>query len=177
LTVVFSDAALDVLSTISTFAPRHVQEQTLPLLFSSLSDHAPSRDATLGRAKYRRALSALTKLCLQPDLFETLIVRLTTKLDFICVPTIPPSPETDIEPSVAYAYSIMTTIANALASKVDLGHVDIPKYIDRLVPRLFNLFIYSAVISGADCMVASDSRLVVVASKIIAFVVQSLPHQ
>jgi DNA repair/transcription protein MET18/MMS19 len=93
------------------------------------------------------------------------------------VPATPPSTETDIEPSIAYAYSIMTTVANTLLSKVDLGHVDIPKYIDRLVPRLFNLFIYAAVIPDGDYTVTSDPRLVVVASKIVTLVVQSLSPQ
>lgn len=172
-----SDVALDILSTISITTPRHVEEQTLPLLLSSLPDQAPSRDAILDRAKYQRALSALTKLCLQPDLFETLVIRLTTKLDFICVPATSPSSETDTEPSIAYAHSIITALSNTLASKVDMGHVDIPKYIDRLVPRLYNLFIYSAVVPGGEHMVASDPRLVVVAAKIITFTVQSLPLQ
>ena len=76
-----SEVSLDLLSTISSFAPSHVSENTLPMLFTALPDRAPPRDAEAERVKYWRTLAALKKLCTQPDLFETLVVRFLTKLD------------------------------------------------------------------------------------------------
>lgn len=173
-----SDAVLDLLSTISISSPRHVEEQTLPLLFSSLPDIAPPRDASAERAKYWRVLSALSVLCVQPELFETLIVRLTTKLDLICVPSSNPASEgRDVEPSAAYAHSILKTVAQTLSTKMDKNHPDVAKYVDRLLPRLYNLFIYSALLSSEQTMVATDHRLISITGEIITLVVQSVSLQ
>ncbi|GBE89610.1 MMS19 nucleotide excision repair [Sparassis crispa] len=170
-----SEPALDLLSTISLSAPWHVSQTTLPLLFGSLPDKAPPRDAEAERIKYWRTLASLEQLCKQPDLFETLVVRLSTKLDLVCVP--PAEPEQDTEPSAAYAHSLLRTLVDVLAAKVDLAHTDVVKYIDRLVPRLYNLFIYSALVSNSESMVATDPRLVSVAARVITLVVQTLPSQ
>ncbi|EMD39279.1 hypothetical protein CERSUDRAFT_82017 [Gelatoporia subvermispora B] len=173
-----SDPALDLLIVIATFAPRHVAANTLPLLFSSLPDRAPPRSAEAERLRYWRTLDSLSKLCEQPDLFETLVVRLLTKLDLVCIP--PPEAldtEENHEPSAAYAHSILKTIAEVLSAKVNKGHKDVVKYIDRLVPRLYNLFIYSALMSDGSYMAATDPRLASVAAQIITLITQSLAAQ
>ena len=170
-----SDSALDLLTTISASAPRHVSETTLPLLFGSLPDRAPARDDQAARLKYWRTLASLTKLCKQPDLFETLVVRLLTKLDLVCDSTLEASG--DMEPSAAYAHSILRTIADVLEAKIKLGHADVIKYIDRLVPRVYYLFIHSALASDATQSVATEPRLVAVAAQVITLVVQTLSAQ
>ncbi|OBZ73673.1 MMS19 nucleotide excision repair [Grifola frondosa] len=172
-----SDPTLDLLSTVSAIAPEHVSQNTLPLLFSSLPDRAPPRDAEADRMKYWRTLSSLAKLCKQPDLFETLVVRLSTKLDLVCASpsVISDGPTPDVEPSAAYAHSILRTLADVLVAKIAMGHTDVVKYIDRLVPRLYNLFIYSALLDGRNDVVATDPRLISVAAQIITLIVQSLP--
>ena len=175
LTPVRSDAALDLLSTISTSKPRHIQEQTLPQLFGLLPDHAPSREANLERATYWRVLSALRKLCVNAELFETLVIRLTTKLDILCGPA--SDNGADIEPSAAYADSILKTLAQSLTTKVTMKHTDVPKYINSLVPRLYNMFICSSLVSVNDNVVVTDRRLVSVAAQIVTLVVQTLSHK
>ncbi|KAH9943852.1 ARM repeat-containing protein [Amylocystis lapponica] len=174
-----SDLALDLLTTVSASAPRHISQTTLPLLFSALPDRPPPREADSERLKYWRTLASLKRLCKQPELFETLVVRLSTKVDLICVP---PSAEggdgePDIEPAAAYAHSVLHTIADVLAAKVELGHTDVAKYIDRLVPSVYNLFIYSALSSDGKHMVATDQRLVSVAAHIVTLIVQTLSPQ
>jgi DNA repair/transcription protein MET18/MMS19 len=166
-----------LLSSISSISPQHVEKQTLPLLFSSLPDKAPPRAATSDRAMYWRILSALGELCIQQELFETLVIRLSTKLDLVCVPLTSSVKKRDLdfEPSAAYAHAILTILANSLRKKVDLGHTDVPKYIDRLVSRLYNLFIYSALLSTEDSMAATDLRVVSITAQIITLVVQTLP--
>ncbi|TFK39917.1 Dos2-interacting transcription regulator of RNA-Pol-II-domain-containing protein [Crucibulum laeve] len=172
-----SDSILDLLSSISAISPRRVEEQTLPLLFSSLPDTSPPRDAAVERAKYFRVLSALNKLCAQPELFETLVVRLTTKLDLICVPTLEENLEVDLEPAAAYAHALLKTITSTLFTKVHQGHPDVAKYVDRLLPRVYNLFIYSALAHNPKAIIATDPRLVKVAGELITLVTQSLPQQ
>ena len=141
-----------------------------------MPDKAPARNATISRAKYWRALSALTKLCVPAELFETLVIRLTTRLDIICdASSSNESPDTEL--CTAYAHSLLVTIANTLASKADQGHTDIPKYIDRLIPRILNVLFFSALISNNRTMVATDDRIVTVTARILTSVVETLPNQ
>ena len=146
---------------------------TLPLLFSSLPDQAPSRDDAGGREKYRMGLSALSRLCAQPNLFETLVVRLSVRLSLLYAPATVPE---DTEPSAAYAHALLSTIADVLARKVENGDVDVSKYIDRLVPRLFNLALYGAFVTTGNTGVA-DPRVVDAISRLINLVTQSLSAQ
>jgi len=146
---------------------------TLPLLFSSLPDQAPARDDTEGREKYRIGLSALSRLCAQPNLFETLVVRLSVRLSLLYAPVTVPE---DTEPSAAYAHALLSTIADVLARKVENGDVDVPKYLDRLVPRLFNLALYGTPVTTGNMGVA-DPRVIDVISRLINLVTQSLSAQ
>ena len=99
-----------------------------------------------------------------------LVVRLSTKLDLVCTPS--PDGE-DAEPAAAYAHSLLRTMADAFAKKAALGHVDIVKYLDRLVPRLFNLHIYAALTVPDGTSVASHPRLVAVSGEIVTCVLQT----
>ncbi|KAL1941257.1 hypothetical protein VTO73DRAFT_7469 [Trametes versicolor] len=171
-----SDASLDLLCTVSSFAPSHVSSNTLPLLFTALPDRAPMREAEADRVRCWRTLAYLKKLCTHPELFETLVVRLSTKLDLLCIPSASSDEQsgTDLEPSAAYAHSILKTLADVLSAKIDLGHADVVKYIDRLVPRLYNLFIYSALLAEEKPMPATEPRLLAVSAQIITLVTQTL---
>lgn len=162
--------------TVSSFAPSHVSSNTLPLLFTALPDKAPTREAEADRVRYWRTLAYLKKLCTHPELFETLVVRLSTKLDLLCIPSASSDEQsgTDLEPSAAYAHSILKTLADVLSAKIDLGHADVVKYIDRLVPRLYNLFIYSALPAEEKPMSATEPRLLAVSAQIITLVTQTL---
>ncbi|KAF8817465.1 ARM repeat-containing protein [Phlegmacium glaucopus] len=171
-----NDSILRLLTTITSIAPHHVAEQTLPLLFRSLPDAAPPRAAGGERGKCWRTLSALQTLCVQSELFENLVVRLTTKLDLICLPSAWQSiTSSDIEPDTAYAHAILKTLSQTLAVKVQKKDPDVVKYIDRLVPHIFNLFISSTFLSDERQVITTDPRLLQVAGEIITLVVQSLP--
>lgn len=170
------------MTTITSIAPHHVAEQTLPLLFRFLPDTAPSRAAGGERAKCWRTLSALQTLCVQSELFENLVIRLTTKLDLICLPSAfrvsqNMTASDDIEPDTAYAHAILKTLSQTLSVKVQNKDPDVVKYIDRLIPHIFNLFISSTFLSDERPVIATDPRLLRVAGEIITLVVQSLPLQ
>ncbi|KXN92954.1 hypothetical protein AN958_08928, partial [Leucoagaricus sp. SymC.cos] len=187
-----SDAVLEVLSAVAKVNPRPVEAQTLPLLFSSLPDTPPARNDIPARVKILNVLSALETLCVDAQLFETLIIRLTTKLDLICVPNVTSLPslsatEEEVELHAAYAHWILTTLAKTLKKKVDRDDPDVPKYIERLVSRLFNLFVFAALAVSEDrggeekdewrkrVAVATDPRLIKKTGEIVALVVQVLP--
>ena len=171
-----SDAALDLLKTISSKTPSHIERLTLPLLFSTLPDHAPMREDIEGREKYRRGLSALSHLCAQADLFETLVVRLSVRLSFLYAPTTVPE---DPEPSAAYAHALLSTLAEVLSRKVEGGDSDVPKYVDRLVPRLFNLVAYGVLAAPGSAGITGVAvpHVIGVSARLVNLVVKSLSAQ
>jgi DNA repair/transcription protein MET18/MMS19 len=118
-------------------------------------------------------LSALSHLCAQPNLFETLVVRLSVRLSLLYAPAIVPE---DTEPSAAYAHALVSTLADVLARKVENGDVDIPKYVDRLVPRLFNLAVHGALTTAGNTGV-SDPRVIDVVARLVNLIAQSLSAQ
>jgi DNA repair/transcription protein MET18/MMS19 len=170
----FSDVALDLLSTISTIAPKHVEQQTLPLLFSSLPDMAPTRDADAERQRIFLTLASLRKLCIQPALFETLVIRITSKVDVLLEKL---KGEQDFEPVAAYIHALLYTLAQVLERKVERNDADVPKYVDRLLPHVYGVFVAASCDHGTNYSVASDARLVEAAAQVVGLVVQTLPTQ
>ncbi|KIK23072.1 hypothetical protein PISMIDRAFT_29572 [Pisolithus microcarpus 441] len=175
---------LSLLSSIAVVAPQHVATQVLPPLFLALPDRPPPRDAHPQRAAYWHALSALSQLCTQPELFETFVIRLTTKLDLLCSPlpsasTNPPPADIldaeEMEPAAAYAHAILTALGNTLSAKVSKSRpdADVPKYINTLLPRLFRLCLEAAV--SKEQQVFADMRLLRVVARIIGLVVEASP--
>lgn len=165
------------------------------MLFSKLPDSPPTLEGEDDRVRYRRILSSLSVLCVQPPLFEILVIRITAKLDLICTAgqdARPAAPvdgagadaaaiedtsmvdQTTRECEAVYAFALLSCLLNVLRTKQDLGHLDIPRYIDELVPRLFTIFVLAALSQKSEQEIASDPRLVVVASRVVETVVQSL---
>ncbi|QRV73960.1 MMS19 nucleotide excision repair protein [Ceratobasidium sp. AG-Ba] len=162
--------ALEVLNAIALVIPKLIEETTLPMLFAALPDHAPARDADEERAKYWAILGSLSALSMPSTLFEVLVIRLSTKLDIICA-----TPPTDRESEAAYALALLNTISNVLSRKVEAGHADVPKYIDRLLPALFRLAIKAATATDPGGEVATHPRLIPTISTIVILVVRSSP--
>lgn len=163
-----SDSALDLLSVLSVKSSAHVSAQTFPALFSSLPDVAPGRDSNEERQRCWRVLAALRRLSTPAALFETLVIRLLAKVDLV----IHASDEDD-EPAAAYTHALLHTISTVLGKKTAAGDHDVPKYIDRLVPKLYELFIMS---SGSGLRTTQVPRLVEVASEIITLVLETVPQ-
>ena len=172
-TFVYSEAVLGLLKNVAEQAPRHLTDQTLPLLFASLPENPPGLEALADREKCWRILSILRKLCIQQALFEVMVVRLLAKIDYLCFSS--GVHGDDLEPAQAYSHMILKTLAETLRTKINNKNVDVVKYIDSLVPHIFNVFVVSAFHTGDRKVVAADSRLVKVAGEIITSVVQSLP--
>jgi DNA repair/transcription protein MET18/MMS19 len=167
-----SPETLNLLSLVSAIDPRHVREQTLPMLFGSLPDLPPDRTAVIERTKCFRILDVLSRLCLQAELFETLVIRMLAKLDLICVSV----KQADVadEPAIAYAHALLSTLAKTLDKKVEQSDPDVPKYIDRLVPGLLNLLIWSSLVPSSHVMPSSDIRVIQMSAKIVTLVTRTL---
>ncbi|KAI6113119.1 ARM repeat-containing protein [Pisolithus sp. B1] len=165
--------------------PDDVEDATSDVLslLSSIAVVAPQHLAT-HRTAYWNALGALSQLCTQPELFETFVIRLTTKLDLLCSPlpsasTNPPPADIlnaeEMEPAAAYAHAILTALGNTLSAKVSKSRpdADVPKYINTLLPHLFRLCLEAAVTK--DQRVFADMRLLRVVARIIRLVVEASP--
>jgi DNA repair/transcription protein MET18/MMS19 len=112
-----------------------------------------------------------------PPLFETLVIRLSTKLDLVCASSTALSEQ---NANAAYAHFILSSLSNVLTKKVEAGHADIPKYLDRLVPSLYNLFIYAAITGehrDAAVGVARHPRLIQAGAKVIQQIMQTVPSE
>ena len=97
-------------------------------------------------------------------------------MDLICALTTASSSEQEV--NAAYAHVILSNLSKVLTKKAEVGHADIPKYLDRLVPRLYNLFIHAAIIGDqgdAATGVARHPRLIQVGAKVIQQVIQTVP--
>lgn len=168
-------SSLNVLSSISQISPKIVENSTLPLLFSTLPDTAPSRDSVADHVRYRQILNNLVSLCTPPSLFETFIIRLSTKLDLIFSQS--GDDLSDVEPNAAYAHYILLSISKVLKAKTQLGHMDIPKYVDRLLPRIYKLFVQGPQRSEKGTAISDYPQLVQVTGRVIEQVIQTVPAE
>ncbi|BGP09496.1 hypothetical protein JCM10049v2_005369 [Rhodotorula toruloides] len=171
----YYDAALDALVIVARLFPRTVESSTLPILFRAFpSSPAPEPTSSESEA-YRRALEALAALCLHPDLFEILTLRLTSRLEEILAFT--PTSPSDFSAATLYAHHILETLRAVLQEKIRRNHLDVGKYIERFVPGLCALFILPTPRASADDaegkrVVAKDPRLLVDVGKVVNLVVQ-----
>lgn len=146
-----------------------------------LPEQAPSRDAQSERTEYWRVLCALSELCVQPTLFEILVIRLTAKLELLCSLSVSPgvslggtTTSDEAERTAAYAHALLLTLANTLSVKVTKARPDpdVAKYVDQLLPHLFRLFLEAAVTT--ERRILEDSRLLHVGARIVKLVVIAL---
>ena len=127
---------LAVLQTLSKLSPSSVEDVALLPLFSLLPDKPPREDEIEVRTKCVDALAALETICVQQQLFFRLVVHLFTKVELLVLT----QREGEVDTMIAYAHALLKTIHSALLRKSDRGDVDIPKYLERFIPRLYFLF-------------------------------------
>ncbi|BEJ17350.1 hypothetical protein CspHIS471_0607510 [Cutaneotrichosporon sp. HIS471] len=162
-------AVLSGLRTIVGVQPEVVQSLTLPILFHALPDEAPAADDADTRETYRSVLRSLTELCTMPALFETLTVRITTKLDLLSSSDLSgpsASGPSRREVVVAYAWDLLHTLQNVINRKIEDKHVDVARHYSQVVPRLCSLAIKAAYDDGSPEALFRDKRLLAVVGSI-----------
>lgn len=164
-----ADAALEGISTIAKLYPRIIEQHALPPLFTRLPDSAPTEVAQL--SELRLTLSSLAQICTSPDLFEVLSMRLLARIER----SASTSPATPAE--THYTHLLLTTLRLVLERKATQRDGDIPKYIDRLVPGLFGIFLAPALKTMDEGEVAAETRLLSDAGRVMMVVVQSLDER
>ncbi|ODO00637.1 DNA repair/transcription protein MET18/MMS19 [Cryptococcus wingfieldii CBS 7118] len=169
----------EVITALTTISKSHaavIESLTLPLLFHNLPETAPSVDEREARERYRSILGSLSKLCTQPALWQTMIIRITNKLDYLA--SAPLQSNTDVsmdgsdgesarECGIAYAWDLLNTLLRVIDTKVKEKHVDVGKYYEELMPRLFGLVMGGAQVKvGGGNALFMDRRLVEIVGKI-----------
>ena len=172
------------LASISNVSPTTIESITLPVLFHSLPERAPTLAQIGEREQYREHLQSLSKLCVQPALFETLVIRITTKLDLLSSNVDPASviavegdePMDEVattedyrECEVAFAWDMLNCLSRVIDAKIQAKHVDVIKQFDRIVPRLYTLAVGAAAPSaGRTVPLFRDQRLLSIIGTIVA---------
>ncbi|WVO13693.1 hypothetical protein L204_101314 [Cryptococcus depauperatus] len=173
---------IQALTTISTHNPSTIESITLPLLFHNLPDQAPSAQDFIAREKYRSILDSLNKLCIQPALWQTMIVRITTKLDLLTSSANAASAVTDVETdkvnerecNIAYAWDLLHCLLSVLRTKIKAKHVDVAKHYDELIPRLYGFVIHAGQKqTGRKEALFRDRRLL----RIVAIIGREMIHE
>ncbi|KIR60191.1 DNA repair/transcription protein MET18/MMS19 [Cryptococcus bacillisporus CA1873] len=167
---------IQALTTISKFHPTVIESLTLPLLFHHLPSSAPSVEDFIARERYRSILGSLGKLCIQPALWGTMIVRITSRLDILVSATPEKSEGGDVEMddidarecNIAYAWDLLNSLLTVIEAKIKEKHVDVGKYYEELMPRLVGLAVMASqqTIGGCGEPLFKDRRLVAIISKI-----------
>ena len=162
-------AVVKGLTSVSKVNSSVVEETTLPLLFHNLPDHSPSIQDTAARDRYRSILKSLSELCVQPALFETLVIRVTTKLELLSSTPAEQLPAESIEGEyreceIAYAFDLLHCLSSVIETKVSDKHVDIVKHFDRIIPRLYTLVVGAA--GEKEGALFRDTRLLGIVGRI-----------
>lgn len=161
--------ALDGLVVVAKLYPGIIEISTLPLLFAQLPNTAPASGSNESTS-YRRALESLASLCLHPHLFEILANRLLAKLEFVCGANFDEVKEHSR--NGLYAHHLLATLRAVLKVKVGNGDVDVGKYVDHFLPKLFGIFVLPTLDVMDKGEVAKDKRLLVDASKVVTSILQ-----
>lgn len=161
--------ALDGLVTISKLHPLIIESSTLPLLFAQLPATAPLSTSKESQA-YRRALESLASLCVHPDLFEILSVRLVARLEGVCAASF--ADATEQSANGLYTHHMLATLRAVLRAKVANGDLDVGKYVAKFLPRLFGIFLLPTLETMDQGEVARDRRLLADVGSVVAAILQ-----
>ena len=162
---------LALLNTITGVSPTPVEEVALPVMVKQLPDQPPTKEDTKAQARITSALAALRTVCVNPVLFEKLVIRLSTKIDLVAMA------EGTGDMASAYIRMMLSTISGLLTEKLEKGHADVAKYVEGLVPTLYYLFLRKAGEEEDVKGVKLDVKVVDDAAEIISLVISALPAE
>ena len=170
-----SAAALDGLASVSQLFPKRIEETVLPSLFGRLPDRAPSINDRPAIASYRLALACLATLCVLPELFEVLLIRLLSRLESTCnFKTEEPAQHAQ---NNLYAHHLLTTLRVVLEKKIAAGHKDVAIRATSITSRLYGLFIPPTLTYEEIRTAATEPRILEDAGRILMLLVQQLDEK
>ena len=160
-----SASLTNALITLSKLVPSMIEQQTLPAMFNSLPDDAPSLSATNERESYRKTLDSLSQICTLPSLFQAMIVRIMARLDHLAGSL----QGSDLrECAVAYAWDLLHGLDRTIQRKIDDHDSDLGMYFNKIIPWLYGFCVSAAAPRIGDVKpLFQDRRLLVIAAKIV----------
>ncbi|KAM0786372.1 hypothetical protein ACM66B_001840 [Microbotryomycetes sp. NB124-2] len=183
------EIALTGLIDVSKLHSKPIEQSTLPILFNLLPTDPAAANFVGGQADhqdYRRPLSSLAELCIHPNLFEILALRLLTRLETVVeFHESSTSSSASYQQVALYGHHLLKTLLVVFKIKIEEGHEDVAKYVDKFLSRLFAMFIVPTVEDGdggdeqrrehagdGGQVVAKDPRLLRDAGKVVTVIVQ-----
>ncbi|KAF9179424.1 hypothetical protein BGZ50_006952 [Haplosporangium sp. Z 11] len=151
------ETALECLSSLATFIPNVIQSTALPPVLETFSSYGDDMD----EAKSEFNLHTISKLALEPSLFAIIVPQVLTRIDKCCHSHLPSTP---------YPLALLTALLGMLRCKADLGHHDIPQYLDQLVPHLLGMCIYPTIAFHDSAHVMKDPAVLEVVADITRLV-------
>ncbi|KAF8933133.1 Dos2-interacting transcription regulator of RNA-Pol-II-domain-containing protein [Dissophora ornata] len=156
--VELQETALSSLASLALIMPGVVRSMALPAFFKMLptSQNDMEVDTVVQRKSPEYILNAVTKIGLEPSLFADIVPQILEKINLV-------SQEFDSS-NATYPLSLLTTLLVLLRAKAELGHSDLPQYLDQLAPRLIGMCILPTVSAeDIDHVMKSSEILEVVA--------------
>ncbi|KAF9575723.1 Leukotriene A-4 hydrolase [Mortierella alpina] len=130
------ETAVTCLACLSNHIPQMIHSIALPPLLETLP--TSEIDMSMDEAAHRRSLDfhlyAISKTCLQPSMFVSVVPQVLMRIDMCCHGHSPDTPY--------YPLALLSTLLEMLRHKAALGHQDIPQYLDQLIPHLLGMCIY-----------------------------------
>ncbi|KAF9933574.1 hypothetical protein BGZ67_004202 [Mortierella alpina] len=134
--VEIQETAVTCIACLSNHIPQMIHSIALPPLLETLP--TAEIDMSMDEAAHRRSLDfhlyAISKICLQPSMFVSVVPQVLMRIDVCCQGHPPDTPY--------YPLALLSTLLEMLRHKAALGHQDIPQYLDQLIPHLLGMCIY-----------------------------------
>ncbi|CAG8605299.1 8685_t:CDS:10, partial [Gigaspora rosea] len=161
-------SALKYLGNIAHYKPKIVLDITLPIFVSKLPNIGDVIEKG-SHSNYSKILDSISKISVEPILFEALVPEILTKLDNVL------SPLSSV--NCDYTEAILQALHSLLLKKSSLGHTDISRYVETIIPHLLARCIEPTLNFNCELeqpSVFCDLRIVRVVAGIISTITKSL---
>ncbi|CAG8591106.1 1548_t:CDS:10, partial [Cetraspora pellucida] len=157
--------ALEYLGNIAHYKPKIVLDVTFPIFVSKLPNTGDAIDKG-SYTNYNKILNSVSKISVEPILFEALVPEILAKLNN----ALSPLSSTNCD----YTEAILQAFHTLLLKKLSLGHADISHYVNIIIPHLLAKCIEPTLSSDCEYSVFYDLRIIRVVAGMISTITKSL---
>ena len=165
-----------MLADLAKTKPQLILDITFPAFLAELPDSGDTvekRDASMRQRKgYKTILAAFAQISSEREIFQVLLRRLFSKLDIVLSSMSSWFISYLAASSITYPHAILGTIFLVIQKKAQSSDVDLPSYMETLVPTLLHRVIVPAAITGHGTRILCSREVVHVVALIINAVVR-----
>ncbi|CAG8738736.1 10758_t:CDS:10, partial [Dentiscutata erythropus] len=161
-------STLKCLENIAHYRPKIVLDVALPIFVSKLPNIGDAIDKG-SHTNYSKILDSISKISVEPILFEALVPEILAKLDNVL------SPLSSV--NCDYTEAILQALHSLLLKKSSLGHTDVSRYVDTIIPHLLARCVEPTLNFNCESeqyTVFCDLRIIRVVAGIISTITKSL---